>query len=154
MTISSRFHNRNSSTCWNKFSCKTVPKVTITYSGFQNSDENSNKSSPVQDWEMWLYQMNPYFKDFWKLVTYHSCRFQRRRKIVSNVQSHYRKVTQGSARNSVIFCEFIPPSVFDPISADVLLLQMVVIVPVWAMIQLEAFLTPLLPTVFVIDRTI
>ena len=64
--------------------------------------------------------------------------------MVSNVQNHYRKVTQGTLKNPEIF---ISPSFFEHVSVAVLLLQMVVIVPVWAMIQLESFQTPLLATV-------
>ena len=37
---------------------------------------------------------------------------------------------------------------FEPVSAALLLLQTAVIAPVWVMIQLQAFLTPLLATVF------
>ena len=39
-----------------------------------------------------MYQMKGHSEGFSKLVVYHSCRFQRRRKMVSNVQSHYGKV--------------------------------------------------------------
>ena len=64
--------------------------------------------------------------------------------MVSNVQSHYRKVTQRTQRNPEIICNFITPSFFELFSAAVLLLEMVIIVPVWALIQLVVFLTPLL----------
>ena len=37
--------------------------------------------------------------------------------IVLNVQSHYRKVTQGTLKNPEIFCKFISPSFFEPVSA-------------------------------------
>ena len=66
--------------------------------------------------------------------------------MVSNVQSHYRKVTQGTLRNPESFCTSISPSFFRPVSAALLLLKMVIIVPVWAIMQLEVFLTPLLAT--------
>ena len=65
--------------------------------------------------------------------------------MVSNVQSHPWKVTKGTLRNPEMFCKFESPSFFEPVLA--LLLEMVVIVPDLAMIQLEAFLTPLLATV-------
>ena len=32
-----------------EFACKNVRKITITASGFRNSEENPNNSSPVQD---------------------------------------------------------------------------------------------------------
>ena len=41
---------------WNNFACKNVRNITITYSGFRNSDENPNNSSPVLDWEMRVYR--------------------------------------------------------------------------------------------------
>ena len=48
-TIFTRFHNQNASTRSNKFACKNVRKITITYSasGFRKSVENLNNSSPV-----------------------------------------------------------------------------------------------------------
>ena len=95
---------------------------------------------------MRMYQMKAHFKGFRKLVTHHSCQFQRRRKMVSNVQSQYRKVTQGTLRNPLIFVKHISVF-FEPVKAAVLLLEMVVIVQLWAIIQLEAFLTPSLATV-------
>ena len=74
--------------------------------------------------------------------------------MVSNVQSYNRKVTQGTLRNRK-FCKFISPAVFEPVSAALLLLETAVIASVWVIIQLEAFLTPLLATVLqAIDRTI
>ena len=67
--------------------------------------------------------------------------------MVLTVQGRYRKVTQETLRNPDIFCKFISPSFFEPVSAVELLLEMVVIVPDWAMIELEAFLTPMLAMV-------
>ena len=46
-TISTRFQNQIASTCRKTFACKIVRKITITYSGFKNSDENPNNSLPV-----------------------------------------------------------------------------------------------------------
>ena len=74
--------------------------------------------------------------------------------MVSNVQSHYRKVSQGTLRNSEIFCEFIPPSFFEPVSADVLLLQMVTIAPVWTIVQPPDFSDAVVGDGFAIDRTV
>ena len=82
--------------------------------------------------------MKAHSKGFLKLVTYHSCRFPRRRKILSNVQSHYRKVTQGAARNPEIFVNSylqLSWSLFQ----QLLLLEIVVIAPVWVMIPLRGF---------------
>ena len=97
---------------------------------------------------MRMYQMKSHFKGFSKLVNYHSCRFQRRRKMLSNVQSHYRKGKEKTPKNPEIFVKnIISPAFFEPVSADLLLLETTVIAPIWVMIQLEAFLMSLLATV-------
>ena len=87
-----------------------------------------------------MHQIKAHFKDFRKLVIYHSCRFQRWRQMISNVQSRYRKITQGTF---VKFCKFISLAFFEPVLVALLLRETAVIGPVWVMIQLEAFLTPL-----------
>ena len=98
-----------------------------------------------------MYQKKGHFNGSSKLAIFHSCRFQRRRK---KLHSHYRKVTQGTLTNPEFFCKFISPSFFEPASAALSLLEMVVIVPDWAMIQLEAFMTPLFAMILAIYRTI
>ena len=67
--------------------------------------------------------------------------------MLSNVHSHYRKVTQGTICNQEKFCIFVSPAFIKSVSAALLLLETVVTVTVWVKIQLEAFLTPLLATV-------
>ena len=67
--------------------------------------------------------------------------------MLSNVQSHYRKVTQETPKNPEIFAKIISTAFFDPVSAALLLLETAVIPPLWVMIQLESFLTPLLATI-------
>ena len=62
--------------------------------------------------------------------------------MVLNVQSHYWKVTKGIIRNPEFFSAF-----FEPVLAVLLLRETVVIALFWVMIQLVAFLTPLLATV-------
>ena len=52
----------------------------------------NHKITPVNSRNM--YQMKGPLKGFPKLVIYHSCRFQRRRNLPSNVQTHYRKLTK------------------------------------------------------------
>ena len=101
--ISTSFHNRNAPTCRKNFACKVVQKITITYSGFQNFDKNPNNSYLFKTEKCRMYQMKGHFKVFSKLVIYHSCRIQRRRKMLPNVQSPYLKVTQGTLKNPEIF---------------------------------------------------
>ena len=47
----------------------------------------------------------------------------------------------GTTKKSGIFCKFVSPFFFETVSAAALLLELVVIVPVWAMLQLESFVT-------------
>ena len=96
---------------------------------------------------MRMYQMKGHFKGFPKLLVYHSCRFQRRRKMLSNVQNHYRKVTKERPYNPESFVKIIFSAFFEPVSAAFLLLETAVIALIWVMIQLKAVLTPLLTTV-------
>ena len=84
---------------------------------------------------MRMYQMKGHFKGFPKLVIYHSCLFQRRRNMLLNVQTHYRKVTEERLKSG-IFSAFL-----EPASAALILLETAVIALIWLMIQLEAFLT-------------
>ena len=74
-----------------------------------------------------MYQMKAHFKGFSKRVIYHSCQFQKQRKMLSNFQSHYRKVVQETPKNPEKFCEFISPLFFEPDLADLLLLETTVI---------------------------
>ena len=67
--------------------------------------------------------------------------------MLSNVQTHYRKVTKERPYNPDIFVKFIFPAFLEPVSEALLLLETAVIALIWVMIQLEAFLTPLLATV-------
>ena len=67
--------------------------------------------------------------------------------MLSNVQTHYRKVTKERPQNPDIFVIIIFPGFFEPVSAALLLLETAVIALIWVMIQLKAFLTPLLATV-------
>ena len=60
--------------------------------------------------------------------------------MLSNVQSHYRRVAQGTIKNLEFFCKFISPAILEPVSAALLLLKTEVIAPVWVMIRLEVFL--------------
>ena len=96
---------------------------------------------------MRMCQMKGHFKGFPKLVIYHSCRLQRRRHMFSNVETHYRKVTKERPQNPEIFVKIIFPAFLEPVSAALFLLKTAVIALIWAMIQLKAFLTPLLATV-------
>ena len=96
---------------------------------------------------MRMYQMKGHFKGFPKLVIYHSCRFQRRRNMLSNVQTHSRKVTKGRPKYQEIFVKLIFSAFLEPVSAALLLLETAVIALIWVMILLEAFLTPSLATV-------
>ena len=64
-----------------------------------------------------MYQMKGHFKGFSKHVIYHSCRFQRRRKMLNNGRSHYRKVTQETPKNPEFFCKIMSPAFFEPVSA-------------------------------------
>ena len=66
--------------------------------------------------------------------------------MLSNVQTHYRKVTEERPQNPEIFVKFIFSAFLEPVSAALLLLDTAVIALIWVMIQLEAFLTPLLAT--------
>ena len=67
--------------------------------------------------------------------------------MLSNVQTHYRKVTKKRPQNPEIFVKIIFPAFFEPVSAALLLLETAVIALIWVMTQLKAFLTPLLATV-------
>ena len=67
--------------------------------------------------------------------------------MLSNVQTHYRKVTKGTLRNPEIFAIIISTAFFEPVSAALLLLETEVIALIRVMIQLKAFLTPLSATV-------
>ena len=66
--------------------------------------------------------------------------------MLSNVQTHYRKVTKERPQNLEIFVVIIFPAFFEPVSAALLLLETAIAL-IWVMIQLKAFLTPLLATV-------
>ena len=66
--------------------------------------------------------------------------------MLPNVLSHYLKVTQETPKNPEFFCKIISPVFFEPVSAALLLLATAGIVPFWVVIQLEAYLTPLLAT--------
>ena len=66
--------------------------------------------------------------------------------MLSNVQTHYRKVTKERPQNPEIFVKIIFPTFFGPASIALLLLETAVIALIWVMIQLKAFLTPLLAT--------
>ena len=61
--------------------------------------------------------------------------------MLPNVQSHYRKVTQETFENPESFVKSYP-AFFELVSAALLLLETAVVVPVWVMIQLKAYLTP------------
>ena len=91
---------------------------------------------------MRMYQKKGHFKGFPKLVIYHSCRLQRRRNMLPNVQFHYRKVTEERPQNPEIFVKIIFPAFFEPVSAALSLLETAVIALIWVMIQLKAILTP------------
>ena len=67
--------------------------------------------------------------------------------MLSKVQSHYRKVTQGTISNQEYFCKFISLYFFEPVSAALFLLETAVFAPVWVMIQPGTFLTLLLAKV-------
>ena len=67
--------------------------------------------------------------------------------MLSNVQTHYRKFTKEKPQNPEIFVKFIFSAFFEPVSAAILLLETAVIALIWVMIQLKAFLSPLLATV-------
>ena len=67
--------------------------------------------------------------------------------MLPNIQSHFRKVKQGTLRNPDIAFKLISPALFETVSAALLLLEMEVIAQVWVMPQLEAYMTPLLATV-------
>ena len=67
--------------------------------------------------------------------------------MLSNVQTHYRKVTKERPQNLGIYVKIIFPDFFKPVLAALLLLETAVIAPSWVMIQLEVYLTPLLATV-------
>ena len=54
---------------------------------------------------------------------------------------------KGKTLKSGNFCKIIFPAFFEPVSAALLLLETAVIALIWVMIQLEAFMTPLLATV-------
>ena len=60
--------------------------------------------------------------------------------MLSNVQSHYRRVAQGTIRNLEIFCKFLSTAILEHVSAALLLLKTEIIAPVWVMIRLELFL--------------
>ena len=87
---------------------------------------------------MRMYQMKGNFKGFPKLVIYHSCRFQRRRNMLSNVQTHYRKVTKERALNAEVFVQILFLAFFEPVSAALSLVETAVIALIWVMIQLKA----------------
>ena len=67
--------------------------------------------------------------------------------MLSNVQTHYRKVTKKRPFNPELLVKIIFPAFFEPVSAALLLLETAAIALIWVMIQLKAFLTPLLATV-------
>ena len=54
---------------------------------------------------------------------------------------------KGKILKSGIFVKIIIPAFFEPVSAALLLLETVANAQIWVMIQLKAFLTPLLATV-------
>ena len=67
--------------------------------------------------------------------------------MLSNIQTHYRKNTKERPQNPEFFVKIIFPAFFQPVSAALLQLETAVIALIEVMIQLEAFLTPLLATV-------
>ena len=67
--------------------------------------------------------------------------------MLSNVQTHYRKVTKERPKYQEIFVKLIFSAFLEPVSVALLLLETAVIALIWVMIQLKAFLTPLLATV-------
>ena len=71
--------------------------------------------------------------------------------MLSNVQTHYRKVTKERAKNPETFVKSLFPAFFEPISAALLLLETVIALS-WVMIQLKASLTPLLATVLQLKK--
>ena len=73
-----------------------------------------------------MYQMNAHFKDFRKLVTYHSCQFQRRENGLKRPKPLSESYT-GNTKKSGTFLNIMSPSFFEPVSAAVLLQEMVVI---------------------------
>ena len=66
--------------------------------------------------------------------------------MLSNVQIHYRTVTKERPQNPEIFVKIKFPAFFEPVSGALFLLEKAAIAPIWVMIQLEAFMTPLLAT--------
>ena len=109
---------------------------------------------------MRMYQMKGHFKGFPKLVIYHSCLFQRRRNMLSNVQTHYlgldilervlyQESYKGKTLKSEIFVIIIFPAFFEPtcFSSFIAARNGGYIALIWIIIQLKAFLTPLLATV-------
>ena len=92
-----------------------------------------------------MYQMKGRFKGFPKLVIYHSCRFQ----ICSQTsRPTIGKLQRKDLKIRKFLIKIIFPAFFEPNSAALLLLEMAVIALIWVMIQLKAFLTPLLAIVF------
>ena len=61
--------------------------------------------------------------------------------MLSNVQTHYRKVTKERPQNPEIFVEIVFPASFESVSAALLQLETAFIALIWVMIQLKAFLT-------------
>ena len=72
--------------------------------------------------------------------------------MLSNVQTHYRKVTKERPLNPETFVKIVFPAFFEPVSAALLLSETAAIALIWVMIQLEAFLTPLLATVLQLKK--
>ena len=66
--------------------------------------------------------------------------------MLSNVQTHYRKVTKERPQNPEILVIIIFPVFSEHVSAALLLLETAVIALIWVIIQLKAFLAPLLVT--------
>ena len=59
---------------------------------------------------------------------------------------------KGRTLKSGTFCKNLFPDFLEPVSAALLLLETAVITLFWVMIQLEAFLTPLLATVLQLEE--
>ena len=96
-----------------------------------------------------MYQMKAHFKGFPKLVIFYSYLFQKqkRKKNAPKRPEPLSESYTGNTWKSGNFRKIISPAIFEPLSAASLLLETAVIAPVCVLIQLEAFLTPLVATV-------
>ena len=60
--------------------------------------------------------------------------------MLSNVQTHYRKVTKERPLNAEVFVKILFLAFFEPVSAALSLVETAVIALIWVMIQLKAWL--------------